>query len=166
MSPTTTSSWTLVPCVGRQEGAISYFLKLRVSLTRKAGWPVKQTTFALISLGIIIAWIASDQTSVPAVWGYPDLIISVFFAVEFFTRSGLRWDWKGYMQTRFFDFLAIVPALTLIYFHTPYEGIWIWVILAARSIRVIDRVEPTSQDSPPLGEVTSISGAVTTTTVI
>jgi len=96
--------------------------------------------FALISLGIIIAWIISDRTTIPAVWGYLDIFISVFFAMEFLTRSGLRWNWKSYMQTRLFDFIAIVPALTLIYFNTPYESIWIWIILAARAIRAIDRL--------------------------
>lgn len=96
--------------------------------------------FALISLGIILGWAISDRTTIPAFWGYLEIFISVFFAIEFLTRSGLRWDWKGYMRTRLFDFIAIIPALTLVYFDVPYENIWIWVILAARAVRAIDRL--------------------------
>ena len=37
--------------------------------------------FALISLGIIMAWVFSDRTTISAIWGYVDIFISVFFAM-------------------------------------------------------------------------------------
>jgi len=60
--------------------------------------------------------------------------------VEFGTRSGLRWNPVGYVLSRFFDFVAMVPALVLVYFNVPLADIWVWIILSARAIRAIDRL--------------------------
>jgi hypothetical protein len=77
----------------------------------------------------------------PAAWAIQlDLVLSAAAAAEFFTRSGLRWDWKRYVLSRFFDFLAMVPALALLGQGLPYEAWWIWLVLAARGARTIDRV--------------------------
>lgn len=95
---------------------------------------------SLVSLGIIVFWVADSRSHVTAFWAYLDLGLSAAFAVEFFTRSGLRWNWLGYISSRFFDFIAIAPALTLVYFNVPYEGVWVWIVLAARAVRAIDRL--------------------------
>ena len=111
-------------------------------LSRNRRGPLYGTALilSLVSLAILIVWIAGTQITMPLGWFALDIGLSVFFAAEFFTRSGLRWNWVGYMQTRFFDFIAIIPALALVYYGIPYQGIWIWIILAARAIRAIDRI--------------------------
>jgi hypothetical protein len=67
-------------------------------------------------------------------------VLGVAFAVEFFTRSGFRWNRAGYLRTRFFDFIAIVPALALVHHGFAIEGVWVWLILVARFIRAVDRL--------------------------
>ena len=44
-----------------------------------------------------------------------------------------------YLRTRFFDFVAIVPALALVHHGFVIEGVWVWLILVARAARVVDR---------------------------
>jgi|WetSurMetagenome_2_1015567.scaffolds.fasta_scaffold54123_2 voltage-gated potassium channel len=95
---------------------------------------------SVISLGIIVAWIVSFRPDVPTTLIWLDIALGIFFAVEFFTRHGLRWNWVGYIETRFFDFIAIVPFLVLLYYKIPYDQIWLWIVLAARCFRVIDRL--------------------------
>jgi voltage-gated potassium channel len=104
--------------------------------------PLYWTAFllSLISLGMTIAWIVFLRPTLPIMLVWMDVALGVFFAAEFLTRHGLRWNWVGYIETRFFDFIAIVPVLLLINYQIPYDQIWLWVILAARSIRVIDRL--------------------------
>jgi hypothetical protein len=68
-----------------------------------------------------------------------DIGLGVVFAVEFFTRSGFRWNRARYLLTRFFDFVAIVPALALVHHGFAMEGVWVWIILVARAARAVDR---------------------------
>jgi hypothetical protein len=68
-----------------------------------------------------------------------DIGLGVVFAVEFFTRSGFRWERARYWRSRMFDFVAIVPALVLVNHGFVIEGVWVWIIVVARAGRVVDR---------------------------
>ena len=96
-------------------------------------------TLSLLSLIILSAWVFSSRGSVPRVLVLLDIGLGVVFAVEFFTRSGFRWNWATYLRTRFFDFVAIVPALALVHHGFAMEGVWVWIILVARAARAVDR---------------------------
>jgi len=78
-------------------------------------------TLSLLSLIILSAWVFSSRGSVPRVLVLLDIGLGVVFAVEFFTRSGFRWNWATYLRTRFFDFVAIVPALALVHTGSPWR---------------------------------------------
>jgi hypothetical protein len=95
---------------------------------------------SLFSLIILAKWVFSARGPVPGGWVWLDVGIGVVFAIEFFTRSGFRWGKLGYLRTRFFDFIAIVPALALVHHGFVIEGVWVWLILVARFIRVVDRL--------------------------
>jgi hypothetical protein len=95
---------------------------------------------SLLSLVPAIMWAANPQMTVPRSWLGLDLALSVFFVFEFVTRSGFRWHPRTYVRTRFFDFIAIVPVLLLVYFGAAWETGWIWLILVARAARALDRI--------------------------
>lgn len=95
---------------------------------------------SLLSLILLAIWGFSSQESVPGVWVILDIGLGVVFAVEFFTRSGLRWGRAAYLYTHFFDFVAIVPALALVNHGFAIEGVWVWLILVARAVRVVNRL--------------------------
>jgi hypothetical protein len=95
---------------------------------------------ALLSLLLLVGWMTQPPHTMSLRWLWVDIGIGVFSALEFFTRSGFRWNPAGYIFSRFFDFIAIVPALVLIYYSVPGEPVWIWIILAARIARFIDRL--------------------------
>ena len=69
------------------------------------------------------------QDAIPMPLKLFDIGLGVFFAVEFFTRSGFRWDPVGYARTHFFDFVAMAPAILLFHHGIPTEGLWIWLVL-------------------------------------
>jgi hypothetical protein len=94
---------------------------------------------SLLSLILLSTWALSFQGSVSSVWVLLDIGLGVVFAAEFFTRSGFRWGRAAYLRTHFFDFIAIVPALALVNHGFVIEGVWVWLILVARAIRVVDR---------------------------
>jgi hypothetical protein len=94
---------------------------------------------SLLSLIILSAWVLSSQGSVPSAWVLIDIGLGVVFAVEFFTRSGFRWNRATYLRTHFFDFVAIVPALALVHHGFVIEGVWVGLILVARAARAVDR---------------------------
>ena len=96
--------------------------------------------FALISLIPPLFWVISPTQSLPAYWMWIDVGLGVFFGAEFVTRSGLRWNPASYMRSRFFDFVAVVPSLVLVYFQVPHLQVWVWIILVARFGRAIDRI--------------------------
>ncbi len=94
---------------------------------------------SLAGLGILVAWELSHDRTMQPIWFWLDAGICVLFMVEFYTRSGLRWNPIRYIASRLFDFVAMVPALVLVYFNVPLVEIWVWVVLSARAIRVMDR---------------------------
>ncbi len=94
---------------------------------------------SLLSWILLGIWVFSSQGPVPAVWLWLDAGLSAVFAIEFFTRSGFRWDRVGYIRSRFFEFIAIIPALALVNHGFPLEGFWVWLILILRTVRVLDR---------------------------
>jgi len=95
---------------------------------------------SLLSLVMLAFWVFSSRGAVPTAWIIVDIALGVAFAVEFFTRSGFRWGRASYLRTRFFDFIAIVPALALVHHGFAIEGVWVWLILVARFIRAVDRL--------------------------
>jgi hypothetical protein len=95
---------------------------------------------ALMSLIILSFWVFGGRGPVPAVWVVVDIGIGIISLIEFFTRSGFRWDSGAYLRSHFFDFVAIVPALLLVKHGIAIELVWVWIILVARFIRVIDRL--------------------------
>jgi hypothetical protein len=95
---------------------------------------------SLFSLVMLATWVFSSRGAVPRVWIIVDITLGVLFAVEFFTRSGFRWNGKAYLRSRFFDFIAIVPALALVHHGFVIEGVWLWIILVARFVRAVDRL--------------------------
>ena len=97
-------------------------------------------TLSLLSLILLLAWVVSSRGSVPGAWVLLDIGLGVLFTVEFFTRSGFRWNRATYWRTRFFDFVAIVPALALVHHGFVIEGVWVWLILVARTARAVDRL--------------------------
>ncbi len=95
---------------------------------------------SLVSLGILIAGVASFKGPVTLPWIILDVVLGVFFALEFFTRSGFRWNPVTYASTHVFDFIAIVPALIFLNHGVPAEGVWVWLVLVARFVRAVDRI--------------------------
>ncbi|OGO07534.1 MAG: hypothetical protein A2Y92_05625 [Chloroflexi bacterium RBG_13_57_8] len=96
-------------------------------------------SLSLLSLVILAIWVFSSHGAVASTWIAIDIGLGVLFAIEFFTRSGFRWGRFSYLRTRFFDFIAIVPALWLVNHGFVIEGVWVWLILVARLVRVVDR---------------------------
>lgn len=94
---------------------------------------------ALLSLIMLAAWLFGSVKAVPAQWLLLDIALGVAFAVEFFTRSGFRWYRSRYMRARFFDFIAIVPALAVVQHGFVLETAVVWIVLVARFVRVVDR---------------------------
>jgi hypothetical protein len=97
-------------------------------------------TLSLFSLILLGTWVFSSRVAVPGTWIWIDITLGVVFAIEFFTRSGFRWGRLSYLRSRFFDFIAIVPALALVHHGFVIEGVWVWLILVARFVRVVDRL--------------------------
>ena len=95
---------------------------------------------SLISLILLSVWVFSSRGSVPSAWVIFDIGIGIVSLVEFFTRSGFRWNHGAYLATHFFDFVAIIPALALVNHGIVIQLVWVWIILVARFIRAIDRL--------------------------
>jgi hypothetical protein len=95
---------------------------------------------SLMSLILLSTWVFGSRGPVPGAWLLIDIGLGVVFAIEFFTRSGFRWGKAKYIRSRFFDFVAIVPALALVQHGFAIEGVWVWLILVARAVRVVDRL--------------------------
>ena len=99
-------------------------------------------TAFVLSLGafvILVAWGPGFKT-VPDALIALDIALSVAFAVEFLTRSGLRWEPTTYIFIHFFDFIAMAPALILVHHGFPLEGGWLWLLITARGMRTVDRL--------------------------
>lgn len=95
---------------------------------------------SLVSLVLLAIWVIGLRGSVPLGWVVLDIGLCVVFGLEFFTRSGFRWNRARYVFTHFFDFIAMVPALALIHHGFALEGVWAWLIFATRLVRAIDRL--------------------------
>ncbi len=95
---------------------------------------------SLLSLVLLAIWVFGSRGAVPTAWIVLDITLGAVFAIEFFTRSGFRWNRASYLRSRFFDFIAIVPALALVNHGFAIEGVWVWLILVARFIRAVDRL--------------------------
>lgn len=99
---------------------------------------------AIVGAGLSL-WLLADYLDGPP--GLPpsdvvvlELLLSAAFAAEFFTRTGLHWNWKRYIFTHFFDWFAIIPVLWFVGQGMAYEGALLWLVLLARVVRVLDRV--------------------------
>jgi hypothetical protein len=95
---------------------------------------------SLVSLILLSIWVFSSRGPVPTPWIVFDIGLGIVTAIEFFTRSGFRWDKAGYLRSRFFDFFAIIPALALVNHGLALENVWVWIILIARFVRSMDRL--------------------------
>ena len=95
---------------------------------------------SLISLILLSAWVFSSHGLVPTAWVIFDIGLTIVIIIEFFTRSGFKWNHFVYLRTHFFDFIAIIPALALVNHGIALELVWVWVILMARFARAIDRL--------------------------
>jgi hypothetical protein len=95
---------------------------------------------SVISLVPLVIYVVKPSGIMSANWYWLDIGFSLFFALEFITRSGFRWNPSGYIRSHFFDFIAIVPALVLAHFSVPLSLVWIWIILVARAVRALDRI--------------------------
>ncbi len=98
-----------------------------------------ETVQSFISLGILIFGMAAFSSPVPLAWVWLDIGLGVLFLLEFFTRSGFRWNAAAYTRTHVFDLIALVPAIVFLHHGVPAEALWVWIILIARVIRVFDR---------------------------
>ena len=96
--------------------------------------------FALVSWGILIFGMVNFKSLLPVEWVWLDLALSIFSLFEFFTRSGFRWHRIRYVSTHLFDFVAIVPAFVFLHQGVFAGYLWVWLVMVARSIRVVDRV--------------------------
>ena len=95
---------------------------------------------SLISLILLTAWVFSSRGLVPTTWVIFDIGLGIVTVIEFFTRSGFKWNRGAYLRTHFFDFVAIVPALALVNHGIAIELVWVWIILVARFARTIERL--------------------------
>jgi hypothetical protein len=94
---------------------------------------------SVLSLGLLATWFFGAKTPVSTAWILLDVALGVAFAIEFFTRSGFRWYRSRYMRARFFDFIAIIPALALVQRGLFFEGAVVWIVMIARFVRLVDR---------------------------
>ena len=94
---------------------------------------------SVISLALLVGWVASSRGPVASAWIWIEIGVAVFFGLEFVTRSGFTWDRAGYIRRRFFEFVAIVPVLVLVNHGFWGENYWVWLVLVLRVIRVLDR---------------------------
>jgi hypothetical protein len=95
---------------------------------------------SLAALILLAVWVFSSRRPVSTGWVWFDIGLGIFTLVEFFTRSGFHWNRGDYLRSRFFDFIAIIPALALVNHGFAIENVWVWLILTARFVRVIDRL--------------------------
>ncbi|HLE47114.1 MAG TPA: hypothetical protein VI818_02365, partial [Candidatus Thermoplasmatota archaeon] len=62
--------------------------------------------------------------------------LAVFFAAEFFTRTGWQRSRRSYIKWRWFDFIAILPITVLGPIAVPAV---FWIVFSCRAIRLVDR---------------------------
>lgn len=110
-------------------------------IARRARW-IHWTAWlaALLAFALLLVPLAWPETRPRASGlGTFDLILTLFFLLEFFTRSGFRRLGLRYAATRWFDFVAMVPAAWMLT-GGPTIPEWVsWTVLVARGARAIDR---------------------------
>jgi len=97
-------------------------------------WLASIASFAVLAVPLLFGRIGIEE----GVLAQTDLWLCVAFALEFFTRSGLRQQGWAYAKWRWFDFLAMVPVL----FIEQYANVltwFLWLVLIARLVRMVDR---------------------------
>jgi voltage-gated potassium channel len=99
-----------------------------------AAFIMSVVSFILLAIGVF-----GNRETMPQLFVWLDSSFCALFAFELFTRSGFRWSKGRYLITHFFDFIALVPALFLMNHGIPAENIWVWLVMVARTARVIDR---------------------------
>lgn len=95
---------------------------------------------SLASLLLLAAWLAEPRGAPSGEWVGLDLLLTAAAVAEFVTRSGFRWDKRRYAVAHVFDFFAMAPALWLVHRGLPFEAMWLWLFLAARAGRALDRL--------------------------
>lgn len=92
---------------------------------------------ALVSVAVLVLWKWGPQTlAVPTLVQGADVGLAVFFALEFFTRTGWRRSRTAYLKWRWFDFVALLPVTVL----GPFAiAPLIWFVFICRVIRLVDR---------------------------
>lgn len=106
----------------------------RSKLLHLAAW-----TVAAASLAILLGARFFATQPIPLAWVLLDMLFCVLPALEFVTRSGLRWGGRSYLVTHVFDFAAMVPSVLLLSHDIPGAVPGLWVVLFARGIRLVDR---------------------------
>jgi len=99
-------------------------------------WTAWLLGIGAVALQVLAMFARLDATTV---WrlAYADLVLTAIFAFEFFTRSGWRNHRARYLRWRWFDFIAMVPAVLGVVQGWP---VWVlWVILVCRVMRAVDR---------------------------
>jgi hypothetical protein len=94
---------------------------------------------AVVSFVILVVDMAAYRQPVRMSLVWLDVALAFVFGVEFFTRSGFHWNPLRYVDMHIFDFIALVPALLLLHRGVYAEHVWVWLIFAARLMRVFDR---------------------------
>ncbi len=118
-------------------------LRIRDIASRPRRHPVLHWTafvLALVSASLPVAWLIRPEAVTAITWIWLDVGLSLFFAGEFLTRDGFRWNRSGYLRSRAFEFVAIVPVLVLTHYGVIFSQTWVWLILIARVVRAIDRL--------------------------
>lgn len=95
---------------------------------------------SLVSPFLLATWALDDWHTPARIWVWLDVGLGIAFAFEFLTRSGFNRDRFRYTLTHLFDFVAIVPALALVQLGIPFVAVYVWFILVARVVRVVDRI--------------------------
>lgn len=108
---------------------------LDASRSRALHWLAWAT--ALVSIAVLVLWNwGPGDPRVSTALQWVDVGLAVFFAFEFFTRTGWRRSRTAYLKWRWFDFVALVPATVL---GPVAVAPIVWVVLICRIIRLADR---------------------------
>lgn len=102
---------------------------------RSIHWLAWAAAVASIGIAAVWMWAAPADNLITLLQG-ADVGLALFFAVEFFTRTGWQRSRAAYLKWRWFDFIALVPVTVLGPLAIPLV---FWLVLACRAIRLIDR---------------------------
>lgn len=108
-------------------------LPRRSALLHWAAWLA-----SVVALAALMVPLLAPGRPTPGL-GVLDVVLTLFFLLEFFTRSGWRRFGVRYAATRWFDFVAMVPAAWFLVEGPGFPGWLAWVVLGARAVRALDR---------------------------